>query len=166
MDSNIDIVAISDDHIVGFRDAVAAVAAERKFLATFEGFSLDATCAFVTQNLSKGLPNLVAVRNGQVVGWCDVCSIDKPVMQHTGVLGMGVLKEYRGKGVGKRLIVQAIEAAKAVGLTRIQLYVREDNERAIKLYLSVGFEKEGVLRKAMLVDGIYYNNIAMALLFA
>lgn len=47
---------------------------------------------------------------------------------------MGVLLEFRGQGVGKALILAAIEKAKATGLTRIELVVREENMRAITLY--------------------------------
>jgi GNAT superfamily N-acetyltransferase len=42
---------------------------------------------------------------------------------------MGVLSEFRGHGVAKALIVAAIEKAKAIGLTRVELMVREENKR-------------------------------------
>jgi ribosomal protein S18 acetylase RimI-like enzyme len=57
---------------------------------------------------------------------------------------MGVLSEFQGQGVGKALIVAAIEKAKEIGLTRIELVVREENARAIALYKHVGFVVEGL----------------------
>ena len=68
-------------------------------------------------------------------------------------------------GLGRRLIEPTLEAARAFPLARVELAVRADNERAIALYRKVGFEVEGRRRRAMLVDGVYYDDIIMALLF-
>jgi len=58
-----------------------------------------------------------------------------------------------------------IERARMIGLTRIELSVREDNRSAAALYRKFGFEVEGKQRKAILLDGAYENLIGMALLF-
>jgi RimJ/RimL family protein N-acetyltransferase len=159
------VVPIEDKYIEGFQRAVGEVSSERLFLATFEGFSLESTIQFVKSNTAKGLPNLVAISEDSVIGWCDVSSYDKATMRHSGVLGMGVLKAYRGKGVGKALITKALGAARAAGLTRVELAVREGNSAAIALYQAVGFQLEGVQRRACLVDGAYFDHIMMAVLF-
>jgi ribosomal protein S18 acetylase RimI-like enzyme len=78
---------------------------------------------------------------------------------------MGLLPQFRGRGIGKRLIAQALDAARAFGLQRVELTVRENNVNAIALYKKVGFEVEGVQREAILVDGTYENLILMGLLF-
>jgi ribosomal protein S18 acetylase RimI-like enzyme len=71
----------------------------------------------------------------------------------------------RGKGIGKRLLRQTVDAARARGLTRIELTVREDNPGAIALYTGMGFVAEGLMRNAFRVDGRYQNLMMMALLF-
>jgi RimJ/RimL family protein N-acetyltransferase len=43
--------------------------------------------------------------------------------------------------------------------------VREGNSAAIALYQAVGFQLEGVQRRACLVDGTYFNHLMMAVLF-
>ena len=78
---------------------------------------------------------------------------------------MGLLPQFRGRGIGKRLIAQALDAAQAFGLQRVELTVRENNVNAIALYKKVGFEIEGVQREAILVDGKHENLILMGLLF-
>ncbi len=163
---NFEIVQITDKHIEGFCEAVKAVSAERLYLTTFDGFPLNMSRAFVLGNRAKGLPHFVALDAGTVIGWCDISSSDhRPVLKHSGTLGMGILKPYRGQGIGKQLITTTIAAAKASGLTRVELTVRETNTNAIELYKKVGFEIEGVLRNATYVDGVYTNHIAMAILF-
>jgi ribosomal protein S18 acetylase RimI-like enzyme len=84
-------------------------------------------------------------------------------MAHGGVLGVGVLQDYRGQGIGTALIRAAIDMARATGLTRIELTVREQNARAIELYERLGFVREGVKRNAVRVDGDYENLICMGL---
>ena len=59
---------------------------------------------------------------------------------------------------------KALELAEIRGLTRIELAVREDNERAIHLYKKLGFNVEGKHINSLLIDGKYYNQISMALL--
>ena len=83
---------------------------------------------------------------------------------HCGTLGVGLLPEFRGKGIGRQLMQRTIEAAFAFGLTRIELTVREGNANAIALYKSLGFEIEGLHRNAVCIDGQYENLYSMALL--
>ncbi|HZM33384.1 MAG TPA: GNAT family protein [Burkholderiales bacterium] len=53
--------------------------------------------------------------------------------------------------------------AKAAGLTRIELTVREHNDRAIALYERLGFVREGLKRNAVRIDGNYENLVCMGL---
>ena len=86
-------------------------------------------------------------------------------MRHGGMLGMSLLPAWRGRGLGERLIRQTLEAARAFGFSRVELTVRHDNARAQALYRNVGFEVEGRKRRAVLVDGVFYDLVVMALLF-
>ena len=78
---------------------------------------------------------------------------------------MGLLQSYRGQGIGRRLLQRTLDAARARGLSRVELTVREDNPAAIALYEKFGFEAEGVQRNAFKVVGRYHNLIMMAVLF-
>ena len=54
--------------------------------------------------------------------------------------------------------------APAMGYTQMELGVYSDNERAIRLYETLGFERWGVLRCAFrLPDGTYRDEIQMGL---
>ena len=78
---------------------------------------------------------------------------------------MGLLPEFRRQGIGGRLIRQTLAAARAFGLHRVELTVRENNIVAIALYKKFGFAVEGLQRKRILVDGVYENVVLMGLLF-
>jgi ribosomal protein S18 acetylase RimI-like enzyme len=162
---NIEIIPITEKHIQGFWAAVDSVARERKYLAFLEGPPIHTTKEFVLDNIKGDWPHFVAMDKGKIIGWCDVCELHRPVFAHAGVLGIGVVENYRGQGVGKALIKTVIDKAKKKGLTRIELTVREKNISAIALYEKMGFENEGLHKNAVRIDGKYENHISMALLF-
>ena len=159
------IVPIAEEHIPGFRAAFDVVARERKFLSFLEAPSLENTTRFVLDNIEHGFPQFVALNADTVVGWCDVLpNRTRVVYSHCGTLGVGLLPEFRGKGIGRQLMRRAIDAAFAFGLTRIELTVREGNANAIALYKSLGFEIEGLHRNAVCIEGRCENLYSMALL--
>ena len=98
--------------VAGFRACVGAVMSERKYLAYLEPFSFTHTAAFVAENLERGNPHLVAEDAGEIVGWCDVRRETIPTYAHEGMLGMGLLPDYRGRGLGERLMRATLEAAR------------------------------------------------------
>jgi RimJ/RimL family protein N-acetyltransferase len=159
------IASIREEHIAGYHAALDMVAREGKYLSLLEAPPLEVSRRFVSRNIAEGHPHFVALDGDRVVGWCDVMPKDRPSTRHCGSLGMGLLHDWRGRGVGRRLIERSLDAARAFPLARVELWVRADNERAAALYRKVGFEVEGRRRRTMLVDDIYYDDIVMALLF-
>jgi ribosomal protein S18 acetylase RimI-like enzyme len=160
----IEIVPIAQGHIEGFHRALDIVARERRYLAVLEAPPIESTRAFVLNNIKHGHPQFVAISAGGVVGWCDVKPLDRPIQAHRGVFGMGLLPQFRGQGIGTKLIRSALAASRAYGLRRVELTVREHNTGAIELYKKEGFAIEGVQRDAVLVDGVYENVVCMAIL--
>jgi ribosomal protein S18 acetylase RimI-like enzyme len=159
------VVPIAEEHIGGFHAGVDRVARERRYLAFLEAPPLTETEVFVRKNIAQRNPQFVAIENNTIIGWCDVTPIEMEVFAHRGTLGMGVIPEFRGRGVGRRLIEATLIAARGKGLMRIDLEVREDNLPAVSLYRRSGFLVEGVKRNAFCVDGSYFNLLSMALLF-
>ena len=114
------IVPITEQHIESFREAVGCVARERKYLAFLDAPSLKMAHAFVMENLKENWPHFVAVGEGKVVGWCDITSLHRPVFAHSGSLGIGVLEQYRGQGIGEALMRAAIAKAQDRGLEKLK----------------------------------------------
>ena len=155
--------AITLADIAGFRACVGAVMHERKYLAYLEPFSLAETASFVAGNIDKGNPHVVAEDAGRIVGWCDVSRERVPTYAHDGMLGMGVLADYRGRGLGERLIRAALATAAGAGFERISLSVYGSNTRAAALYRKVGFVLEGTRVRGRRLDGAYDDVHMMAL---
>jgi [ribosomal protein S18]-alanine N-acetyltransferase len=80
-------------------------------------------------------------------------------------LGMWLLPEWRGKGHGRTLMEAALEARPG-DAHKIELEVFPDNQAAIALYRSMGFEQEGVRRDHYRrLDGSLRSAVIMARLF-
>lgn len=79
-------------------------------------------------------------------------------------LTMAVTPPHRHAGVGRQLVVYAMECADASGLIRkIELLVRANNQPAINLYKALGFVEEGRLRARLkLEDGSFLDDVCMA----
>ena len=148
--------------IEGYRACVGAVMKERRYLAFLEPFPLAETASFVAGNIDKGNPHLVAEDAGRIVGWCDVSRDSVPTYAHEGMLGMGVLEDYRGCGVGERLIRAALDAAAGAGFERVALSVYASNTGAAALYRKVGFVHEGTRVRGRKLDGVYDDVHMMA----
>lgn len=160
----VEIAPINPKHIVGFHRVLDIVAREKRYLATLEAPPIESTGAFVLENIKRQRPQYVALAAGEVVGWCDVIPKERPIYAHGGVLGMGLLTQFRGQGIGTKLIRAVLDATRSQGLHRVELTVRESNILAIGLYKKFGFETEGLQRDAVQVDGVYENVVCMAVL--
>ena len=158
----IEIRQIREQDIAGFHAAVDAVAREHKYLALLEAPPVEQATAFVRRNIKNGYPQLVAVTGGQVVGWCNVPPASRAVMAHVGDLFMGLLLECRGQGLGGRLLRESLIAADAFGYLRVELGVFASNTRAATLYRKAGFVEEGIKRRAILINGVFHDEIMMA----
>jgi ribosomal protein S18 acetylase RimI-like enzyme len=56
-------------------------------------------------------------------------------------LGIATVKAYRGRGIGRILMLALIELARSEARPGLSLSVEEDNLRAMRLYEGLGFER-------------------------
>ncbi|HZP67048.1 MAG TPA: GNAT family N-acetyltransferase [Rudaea sp.] len=159
------IVPIDEAHVEGFHACLDAVAREKKFLAQIEAPPLERIRGFVRESVASDVAQFVALDGSRVVGWCDVFPAWAETVKHCGTLGMGLLPDYRGRGIGKDLLTACLAKARDNGITRVELEVRADNQRALNLYERMGFVREAVKRRGMRFDGVYFDSIQMSLIF-
>ena len=110
-----------------------------------------------------GFYNLVAEIEGLVVGQLGLQVCQNPRRRHVAELGMGVLEEHQGHGVGSALLRAALEMADNwLNIRRMELTVYSSNEVAIALYERFGFEVEAELADFAFQYGNYVNALCMA----
>ena len=86
------------------------------------------------------------------VASCDALTARERVA-HRASVSLTVARDYWGQGIGRGVMEALIAFARQAGLEVLQLEVRADNERAVALYERLGFEKMGLYKKFMKVDG-------------
>jgi ribosomal protein S18 acetylase RimI-like enzyme len=124
------------------------------------------------QSFRDGL-NLTVGRNGwrrawvarspdrQIAGHTDLRSHRDHFAEHRCLLGMGIDRAHRKRGLGMALLAHAGEWALANALEWIDLQVLSANEPAIRLYHSAGFEKVGEIPEMFKIDGRLFSYTTM-----
>jgi ribosomal protein S18 acetylase RimI-like enzyme len=159
----VEIAPITSADIESFHRTLDLVARERRYLSFVEAPPLESTRAFVLDMIAKGYPQLVVRATGEVVGWCDVTPKSGLIDARIGVLGMGLLPQFRQQGIGTRLMARALAAARTFGFSRVELMVYRSNENAIRLYEKAGFVIKAVQPAQAPGDDIDKTMLVMAL---
>ena len=105
---------------------------------------------------------LVAEADNRIVGYISAEKGGLNRIAHTAYIVVGILKDYRGKGIGTEFFKRLDIWAEEKKITRLELTVICENEVAKHLYENNGFEIEGIKRKSVLVDGNYLDEFYMA----
>jgi ribosomal protein S18 acetylase RimI-like enzyme len=80
------------------------------------------------------------------------------------IYAMYVSPDYRGRGIGKKLMAEVVKKAQAFDDTeQLHLSVVSTNPLAKQLYTSFGFTVYGHEKRALKADGIYYDEDHMVL---
>ncbi|ELR82760.1 ribosomal protein S18-alanine N-acetyltransferase [Mycobacterium intracellulare] len=87
---------------------------------------------------------------GTLVGYAGISRLGRTPPYEHEVHTIGVDPAYQGQGIGRRLLDELLTFADG-GV--VYLEVRTDNEAAIGLYRSVGFEQIGLRRRYYRVSG-------------
>lgn len=113
----------------GVREGVLALSSER----------INATAEFLN-SLAERDRGFVAVENGEVVGFSVMIANREPCRAHSAFIAVMVNADFQQMGIGHKLLKHLVDRAdNELMFHRLELLVLTDNERAIKLYKSLGF---------------------------
>lgn len=110
---------------------------------------------------------LVAEIHGVIIASCVARINPRKRYRHKAELAIAVQKAYWSMGIGRKLMNAVISWSKGQGLAKLELGVDTENQRALSLYSSLGFEIEGTIRKERrMADGTYRDGYRMGLMLA
>lgn len=99
---------------------------------------------FVCEGLASGRNFLLVAKSGsKLVGfvYAGIFPEHFEVSRLVGVIDdVYVMPEFRGRGIGKKLIVECLNKMKGAGAKVVRLQVLTENKVAIKLYEKFGFK--------------------------
>lgn len=106
------------------------------------------TPGMVAEELSSGLSVYFGVcadaPQGELPVLCGYAGVK--IGLDSDVMTMGILPDFRGRGLGRALMDALLELARQRGSERVFLEVRASNTPAITLYEQSGFERVGVTK--------------------
>lgn len=160
--------AIPDDAAVLLKVVKSYINDSKHMLLTAEEFNpnLAQEIAWIQRlNKSSNSLLLVALHEKQIIGNLDFTGHTRQKLKHTAILGMGILKTWRGKGLGTALLKTAIEWATAnEQLEVLCLQVFGTNQAGIHLYQKMGFVENGRQKNFIKIDdNRYEDNVLMSL---
>ncbi len=95
---------------------------------------------------------------GSIAGHVDLRARPEPGARHRAMLGMGVHRAYRRRGLGAQLLSTAIDWARVqAGLKWIDLEVLSENGPAVALYLHAGFTMTARIEDMLEIDGVSHD---------
>ncbi|GGN90116.1 GNAT family N-acetyltransferase [Saccharibacillus kuerlensis] len=95
----------------------------------------------------------VAEYEGQIVGYLEATGGKVRRNQHTVYVVIGILEPYTGQGLGRTFFRELFDWAARRQILRAELTVQAPNQRAYRLYRSIGFKLEGIMRSALIIEG-------------
>lgn len=107
---------------------------------------------------------LVAEFENNIVGNIDLTGSKRQIMQHTAVIGMGMLPEFQNSGLGTALLSTAIDwSKKNAVLELLWLQVYTENVLGVNLYKKMGFEESGIIKNFFKSKDSYSDQLTMSI---
>ncbi len=153
----------------GEEDLEALVAAMREALAdgtyiVAENFAdvIDREHVLLRHNEVQTRVVFLATVADEVAGWVHLDAPEVAKLDHTAEMTVGVVPEYRGHGIGSRLLDRGMRWADEHGYEKVYNSVPSNNERAIDWLEDHGWEVEAVREDHYRIDGEYVDEVMMA----
>jgi putative acetyltransferase len=106
---------------------------------------------------------LIAELDKKVIGHISLILSNKPREKHSASIAIAVHPDSHGKGVGRKLLTEAInQADNWLNILRLELEVYSDNEIALSLYQKLGFKIEGEKKCSNFKAGKFVDILILA----
>jgi RimJ/RimL family protein N-acetyltransferase len=103
----------------------------------------------------------------RIVGTAGImCNRHRKLAHRAHIWGVYVSPSARGRQVGFRLVISALQIARTwPGVTSAGLSASDRSQDAIRLYRRLGFRQWGIEPAAVMLDGHAYDEVHMVLFF-
>jgi len=112
-------------------------------------------------------PVLVAESDGAVVGWASLNVFNaRRTYEHVADISLYVERQWRGRGVGRRLLEALITQATELGYHKLVLAAFPFNQAGMRAYGRAGFREVGIYKEQGRLDGRWVDTIVMEKILA
>jgi ribosomal protein S18 acetylase RimI-like enzyme len=167
MNTPITIRRATPDDAPGIVAIWQVIAAEIVYSAIDRPFTVEQEREYIA-SLTAREGMFVAEANGALIGFqsLDLWARFIRSMDHVGQIGTQILREWRGRGVGKQLAAHTFAFAREHQYEKIVIFVRASNTSAQKFYAALGFRECGRFARQVKIDDAFDDEILMEMFLA
>ncbi|MGD1807635.1 GNAT family N-acetyltransferase [Dapis sp. BLCC M126] len=129
-----------------------------------DAISVESRISWYQEHSPNSRPILVIELDDKVVGWLSFQSFyDRPAYKATAEVSIYVAPEYKGQGIGKKLLSEAIYRSPQLGIKTLLGFIFAHNNPSLSLFDKFGFEHWGYLPRVADLDGIRRDLVIVGL---
>jgi L-amino acid N-acyltransferase YncA len=127
----------------------------RLVTADTEPVSVESRIEWFHKHIPGKRPLWVVTEGSRVIGWIAFHSFyGRPAYDATAEISIYLHEDFRGKGLGKRVLEHGIDQCPQLGIKNLLGYIFSHNEPSLKLFRSFGFTDWGLLPNIAVLDNI------------
>jgi RimJ/RimL family protein N-acetyltransferase len=104
----------------------------------------------------------IAEIGGKVIANGEVTRGKYKDTRHHGHMGLTMVNEYRGQGIGRRIIETLVRESRRAGLWTLDVEFLAENETARRAYEKAGFKQAGIIPHKVFRSGKYFDGLIMS----
>jgi L-amino acid N-acyltransferase YncA len=136
-------------------DIYNATVPTRMVTAELEPTTVEARLPWFHEHAPDQYPFWVAESDSRVIGWLDFKKfLPRCAYRGTAEISVYVDEKFRRRGVGRRLLEDAIARGSSLGINAIVGLIFAHNQPSLRLFDRLGFERWGLLPRVARLDGI------------
>jgi RimJ/RimL family protein N-acetyltransferase len=116
----------------------------------------------ITAIKRREIINVIAEIDGRIIANGEVTRGRYRETRHDGHLGLTMISEYRGRGIGRKVIEMLISESRRAGLKTLDVEFLATNKSARRAYEKSGFKQVGLIPKKVQRNGKYFDGLIMA----
>ncbi|NEQ72516.1 MAG: N-acetyltransferase [Okeania sp. SIO2C9] len=118
-----------------------------------EIISVESRISWYQEHSPDSRPILVVELDNKVIGWLSFQSFyGRPAYKATAEVSIYIAPEYKGQGIGKKLLSEAIYRSPKLGIKTLLGFIFAHNIPSLKLFDKFGFQRWGYLPKVADLD--------------
>ena len=134
----------------------------RMVTAELEPTTVEARLPWFREHSPEQYPFWVAELDGRVIGWLDFKKfLPRAAYRGAAEISVYMHEQFRRRGLGERLLEQAIAHAPSLGITALVGLIFGHNEPSLKLFQRLGFERWGFFPGIARLDGVERDLVVM-----
>lgn len=137
----------------------------RMVSADIEPVAVEQRIGWFREHDPRRRPLWVVEEDGEVIGWLSLGDFwdGRPAYHATAEIGLYVKDGYRARGLGRRLVEEAIGRAPELGIETLIAGTFAHNGPSVKLFERFGFEKWAHFPEVAELDGVKRDLLVLGL---